>query len=439
MGGLVLVVSILLTMTGGITPAGADEAQLLEVTTTKDGIASGSLRSQLLIASLWSLADQEVIVQLQPGSAYVLDSCSHGALDLLTGDANITILGNNSTIQQKCSDRVLDIAAWGAGEVYILGTKLTGGKTSGAGGGINFHKGSTDPGRLVLWSSPVVANAAGVGDGVMQAGGGVYSRGAVELFYSDVTSNSADNGGGVFADGITARYSKIRYNKASLFGGGLATDFGPVVIEKSTVAWNTGSSAGGGVFGQGPVSIENSTISNNTAGAGGGVAGWGDIVLKNSTVSTNLATGGMGGGVGMLSGELTTVYATIVNNTAISPAAGANVGGAGFVEWLSIHSVVAGGVGSSDCVLTDSSVNASLNFDGDGSCGFDPKYNLAKGGNPQLGALTNNGGPTFTHKPSSQSPLVDAVTPAGWFCTGKDQRGYSRPLGAGCDIGSVER
>jgi hypothetical protein len=62
---------------------------------------------------------------------------------------------------------------------------------------------------------------------------------------------------------------------------------------------------------------------------------------------------------------------------------------------------------------------------------------------PLLGANANNGGLTPTNLPLAGSPAIDAVPVAN--CTDifgdpltTDQRGVSRPKGAGCDTGSVE-
>lgn len=52
-------------------------------------------------------------------------------------------------------------------------------------------------------------------------------------------------------------------------------------------------------------------------------------------------------------------------------------------------------------------------------------------------ALASNGGPTRTHALVPGSPAIDART--GRECAGPlDQRGYTRPVGARCDIGPVE-
>src|SRR5205807_7410420 len=63
--------------------------------------------------------------------------------------------------------------------------------------------------------------------------------------------------------------------------------------------------------------------------------------------------------------------------------------------------------------------------------------------NPQLGALSNNGGPTATLALAPGSPAIDD-DPAGG-CTDAmsnllttDQRGVMRPIGPACDAGSFE-
>ena len=60
----------------------------------------------------------------------------------------------------------------------------------------------------------------------------------------------------------------------------------------------------------------------------------------------------------------------------------------------------------------------------------------------RLGPLADNGGLTRTRLPLAGSPLVDHI-PVGTsgLCDSSnptDQRGAPRPLGAGCDAGSVE-
>jgi hypothetical protein len=59
-------------------------------------------------------------------------------------------------------------------------------------------------------------------------------------------------------------------------------------------------------------------------------------------------------------------------------------------------------------------------------------------GDPALGALANNGGPTDTHALGSTSPAIGAASQAPDRCAGTDQRGVARPQGGACDIGAYE-
>jgi hypothetical protein len=54
--------------------------------------------------------------------------------------------------------------------------------------------------------------------------------------------------------------------------------------------------------------------------------------------------------------------------------------------------------------------------------------------NPQIGALADNGGPTFTRALLAGSPARNA----GAACPAADQRGIARPQGSACDIGAYE-
>jgi len=55
---------------------------------------------------------------------------------------------------------------------------------------------------------------------------------------------------------------------------------------------------------------------------------------------------------------------------------------------------------------------------------------------PKLGPLQNNGGPTFSHLPASDSPAIDGSDPA----LSMDQRGpgFVRVVNGRADIGAVE-
>jgi hypothetical protein len=137
------------------------------------------------------------------------------------------------------------------------------------------------------------------------------------------------------------------------------------------------------------------------------------------------------------------VYDTIASNTS---ADGSNVWTSG-ATLTSVGTVIALPLGgSTNCAgVSAHIVSQGYNWDDDGSCGFGAgPGDHSNAGDPQLGALANNGGPTQTRLPDGDpSPLIDAI-PASACQTGDaagvttDQRGVTRPQGVGCDIGAVE-
>jgi len=126
----------------------------------------------------------------------------------------------------------------------------------------------------------------------------------------------------------------------------------------------------------------------------------------------------MGGGIYSELGNVTVTNSTISANTASDNISGGilNLNGAGPKV---INSIVAGNNGGDLRYLPGA--GSSGNF---------------IGGNPQLGALANNGGSTATMVPLPGSPVIDAIACTSAPAT--DQRGVVRPQGVQCDIGAVE-
>jgi hypothetical protein len=137
------------------------------------------------------------------------------------------------------------------------------------------------------------------------------------------------------------------------------------------------------------------------------------------------------------------VYATVVANTAPT---GANIEILAFDSLTSFGSAVAlPQGGGANCGFEPPPVTTSngFNFSDDASCGFTAGTDQQNAGDPGLGALADNGGPTQTRLPLPGSPLIDAIPVASCQADGAsgittDQRGVTRPQGPGCDIGAVE-
>ena len=59
-------------------------------------------------------------------------------------------------------------------------------------------------------------------------------------------------------------------------------------------------------------------------------------------------------------------------------------------------------------------------------------------GDPNLGPLQDNGGPSWTVSLQAGSAAIDQIPATGADCPATDQRGVARPAGAKCDIGAYE-
>jgi hypothetical protein len=98
--------------------------------------------------------------------------------------------------------------------------------------------------------------------------------------------------------------------------------------------------------------------------------------------------------------------------------------------------------GGTDCDIDVGAATTSQgdSFSSDASCGFGAgPGDIVSGGDPGVGALANNGGPTPTMLPQAGSPLIDqADCAAAPEAVPTDQRGVARPQGGACDIGAVE-
>ena len=197
-------------------------------------------------------------------------------------------------------------------------------------------------------------------------------------------------------------------------GGGIQ-NAGTLTVSQSTVNGNTATagtntSLGGGIFNSGTLTVINSTISGNSAQSGGGLFNGNIATVVNCTFSTNTATLGAGNGGGIANGD-----------------SGA----------LSLTNTIIGGSTGGDCTNGGSISPNDRNLIQDGSC------MPAVSGDPKLGPLQNNGGPTFTQALMAGSPAIDAGDDAvlgSPFNLVNDQRsfGFPRKACAHVDIGAYE-
>jgi hypothetical protein len=172
------------------------------------------------------------------------------------------------------------------------------------------------------------------------------------------------------------------------------------------------------------------------------------VTVTNSTISGNSAGAGSGGGIfgfnipafGVVA-PVHLVYATVVDNSAPT-ASNLTVLGGSLTSFGSVLALPGGG--GTNCAGVTTTSNG-FNFSDDDSCGFTAGGDTQNGGDPKLAPLTNTGGPTQTRLPALTSPLVNAIPNADCQADSAsgittDQRGLPRPDSANpaCDIGAVE-
>jgi hypothetical protein len=297
------------------------------------------------------------------------------------------------------------------------------------------------------------------------AGGGVFA-GRVLLSESIVRDSLAEQGagGGVFGGDVTIERSEILNNEA-YDGGGVFG--GEVTIEHSQVSNNEG----GGVYTTGPMTVTDSLIHNNQ-GVGLHAAGSvpAEVVVRNSTISSN-----WGAGFGSAIHVAGYLQQTRIIHSTIS----GNSGYYDVVHLPPFSQVIGTTIAFNETLRDDECSEAVTMFPpssllvgsivarntclggapADIRAWVEPDYNwgtlsggrnligVAEGpvpgdtifGNPLLGPLADNGGPTPTHLPASNSPAIDSGS--NLYAEPYDQRGpgFWRTKDAIPDIGAVER
>ena len=239
-------------------------------------------------------------------------------------------------------------------------------------------------------------------------GGGIYNYEKLHIENSTIEDNSSVyQGGGLYNLGGAVEVH------ASAFSGNLVTDtdgrggniantyrhlggdlyqYGSIDIEESTIARGSALFNGGGIFAESSVAITRTAVFSNTAGGNGGALymatfDQGTVRIYNSTLADNSAAN-HGGAIYKESGALTIGYSTIAANS--SQQEGDNIymdGGQTFPTTLSGTLIAYG-----DCVQNNV-VSQGNNLDSGSSCGLDAMVDTLNG-DPMLGPMTDNGGPT---------------------------------------------
>jgi len=277
---------------GVVTLREAIQAANANVAVTGDVQAGSAAQQDVITFDQAALSAEAGVASGQP-----LTITLGGSQLLVTDDLSIRGLGADVlTIDADGRSSVMVIIAQLRTEVSLTHLTLTGGSTTGDGGGI-YNLAAT----VTLTDVTVSGNSAvGKGGGICN-----FSGGTVMLTNSTVSDNSSS---GYRPDGL---------------GGGIYSEFGAVALTNSTVTGNWARYDGGGIYGgsSGLVMLTNTTVSDNKALRGAGIYNDGIMVtLTNSTVSGNSISESGGGhtyGVGIFNntGALTLTNSTVAGNS----------------------------------------------------------------------------------------------------------------------------
>jgi predicted outer membrane repeat protein len=327
-----------------------------------------------------NISDKIITLEGVDKDTTILDGNHLGQVLVIVDNAEVIL--NNLTVRNGQGTQGGGIRAENS-QLTIQNSLLTNNKTidsgSSLGSGAAIFAVSTD---LFINNSQLVSNTSS------GSGGGIYfqsnmSPSSFEIYYTQILSNHAEVVGG----GI------------SLFNSfATPTPF----ISHSLIAYNT-ALAGGGVnlHSVTPVKITNSTISGNEGTSyGGGILAYSEVQLEHTTVFKNRTSG-----VHLASGKL------VVSS-----------------------SIIAFTYNGNDCSpVGDYSITSNgYNISSDTSCQLDQTTDISNV-DPLLGPLQNNGGPTWTHAPLVNSPVLGLSSE----CSSTDQRNRPRS-NASCDSGAYE-
>jgi len=181
-----------------------------------------------------------------------------------------------------------------ASERYLGVSNLTlmGGRSSIHGGAIQGGLNS----NISIFNSTLENNTA------FNFGGAIFNQGSIFVSTSTLNNNSAGVDGGAiynnYADSLEATNSTISNNRAGTEstnqeGGGIWSRGGSVRVINSTLSGNSASTTGGAIFmaalNPGELFLQNTTISNNTAGNGStSVAGQSQLTLSNAIIANSV-------------------------------------------------------------------------------------------------------------------------------------------------------
>lgn len=435
---------------GTVTLSGNNTTTLLDVTST----GKATLRRMTLTRGFNASGDGGAIRNF---GSLTLDFCVLSANTSVASGGAILSYGTLNVILTRFEDnRAANGAAiyprFAASSTTISRSFFTDNETTSTTDGWG--------GAILMWDgATVTVDSTSFEGNTARSGGAIYVFGATSTLNSTRNtwkSNRASDGSGGHV------YNQGNFNSLGedLFEYGHAVDGGAIFNESNAdlllltaaLEHNGAQINGGALYNVSRATLMHTTLSENRCGPGsvstslaetvedpgrgGAVYNRGSLLLENSTVSGNLAT--IGGGLANASANAFAqlLHATITANTATTGGGLSSI--AGTVQ--ATNTIVGDNTSGGDCTApggaTGTVVSLGFNLSSDATCSFTKLSDLPN--TPaDLNPLAENGGFAKTHMPASDSKAVDGA--GGDDCLDEDERFTTRPQGAACDIGAVER
>ena len=280
-------------------------------------------------------------------------------------------------------------------------------------------------------------------------GGSIANYGSLLLdgcsFSNSITRGGTGGNGGWGGSGLNSANGRAG-TPGTAHGGAISTA-GSITISNSLFVGSSCSAGNAGFPGSAPWS-RNGSSTNGAVALGGAIYIGSNGLIANCTLLTNVARGGtsvsqggnaIGGGIAS-AGFLQAVNLTLQHNSAIGArtnfgyngnSLGDSIANTGGVFQI-VNSLLSGGI-SNNAYGPITDLGHNLSSDATPAWTSGTSLNNT---DPLLLPLANNGGPTLTMALATGSPALSNADPAASPAT--DQRGTSRPRGAGFDIGAWE-
>jgi hypothetical protein len=183
--------------------------------------------------------------------------------DTLTLAKNITLDGND---ENNGGNALVKVNSSYATLIMEDGSTITGGNSSGVGGGVYVYRGTFTMFGGTISGNETTAN----GGGVFVISGTFTMSGGAAISGNVARGSGNSGGGGVFLNGGTFTMNDGTIsNNTTDYGGGVLVASGTFTMNDGTISDNEASTSGGGVRVDSTFTYNGGTIENNTAGTSG--------------------------------------------------------------------------------------------------------------------------------------------------------------------------